>query len=736
MNEQNTASLKKYVELVARKYGGLEGLRHTIGSKLTQESPLGLEANPENEGTNIAARKALESLESDRELERGELLGLEAIISAEIRPVIDVIDGRFNSTHPLWTQLSTDDGIRGRLEACMSSIGRVELPGHRLPYGGTAFLVGEGLLMTNRHVAEIFAAGLGTRSLAFKPGAQAGIDFLRELNQPPGTIFKVTRVVMIHPYWDMALLQVEGLDSRRKLGLSLIDARDIQGHDIAVIGYPAFDPRNPSDVQQGLFHGNYGVKRLQPGELQGGKKTASFQKLVNAATHDCSTLGGNSGSCLIDLDTGAVLALHFGGSYREQNFAVPTSELARDQRIVDAGVNFVGTPHPDDTDWATWWRRADAGQREETATDRSEQQAPTTPDAPRGNNTLTIEIPLRISISVGTHRVLSAQAEAPVESITGDELEALREPEHDSDYSSRRGYDPLFLNTPGLPAVQVPMPSATDPQILAKTLEGKDILHYQNFSIRMHAARKLALVTGSNVTREPTLRNPEPGRDYTRKGLSNLGKNDMEKWFLDPRLDAAFQIPDVFFTKDRQAFDKGHIVRRDDVAWGNTYDELKRANGDSYHVTNCSPQVAGFNRSNQGDDNWGDLENYVLADAANERLCIFAGPVFDPHDPIFHGVGEGGRKLQARIPSRFWKLIVARNAIGIASYGFVLEQNLSDVQFEFAVPAVFERTMHPLSDIQEMTGVSFAQSLLDADQFNSVRGIELAQRSNINRKHP
>ena len=35
-------------------------------------------------------------------------------------------------------------------------------------------------------------------------------------------------------------------------------------------------------------------------------------------------------------------------------------------------------------------------------------------------------------------------------------------------------------------------------------------------------------------------------------------------------------------------------------------------NGDTYHTTNCSPQVAGFNRAANGEDNWGDLENLVI----------------------------------------------------------------------------------------------------------------------------
>lgn len=57
----------------------------------------------------------------------------------------------------------------------------------------------------------------------------------------------------------------------------------------------------------------------------------------------------------------------------------------------------------------------------------------------------------------------------------------------------------------------------------------------------------------------------------------------------------------MFFTRDRQAFDKGgHIVRRDNIAWGSTYQVALRANADSYHVTNCSPQAGGLLRQCRG----------------------------------------------------------------------------------------------------------------------------------------
>src|SRR4051794_448875 len=82
-----------------------------------------------------------------------------------------------------------------------------------------------------------------------------------------------------------------------------------------------------------------------------------------------------------------------------------------------------------------------------------------------------------------------------------------------------------------------------------KARSGETELKYQNFSILIHAERRLALVCASNVTREAALRRPEPGRDYSRKGIGGLGDHDMEKWFPYPRLDARFQLSNVFYTK-------------------------------------------------------------------------------------------------------------------------------------------------------------------------------------------
>ena len=38
--------------------------------------------------------------------------------------------------------------------------------------------------------------------------------------------------------------------------------------------------------------------------------------------HDCTTLGGNSGSVVLDLDSGKALGLHFSGRFLTTNYAV------------------------------------------------------------------------------------------------------------------------------------------------------------------------------------------------------------------------------------------------------------------------------------------------------------------------------------------------------------------------------------------------------------------------------
>jgi endonuclease G len=332
---------------------------------------------------------------------------------------------------------------------------------------------------------------------------------------------------------------------------------------------------------------------------------------------------------------------------------------------------------------------------------------------------LSWTLPLELSIELRHAGVTASVASTPPA-----DLEALVEPFHDDDFSDRHGYDPRFLD------MEVPLPKVVDKSVVSKLDDGTFLLQYEHFSIVMNKDRRLAIFTASNVDANPQRKEPEPGRDYSRRGLTGLGPNDQEKWFIDPRIPAIHQLPDKFFTKDRKAFDKGHIVRREDVAWGTSYDELRIANGDTFHVTNCSPQVANFNRSNK-QGLWGLLENLVLKQATAERYCLFAGPVFTPDDPPFHGSDDTGNVVIG-IPKQFWKVVVAQKGDALQTFAFLLDQDLADVEFEFAVDAQWRTRMVSIPHLQQLVGAAtFPKAVHDSDQIDAAAGQELQAHGGI-----
>lgn len=296
----------------------------------------------------------------------------------------------------------------------------------------------------------------------------------------------------------------------------------------------------------------------------------------------------------------------------------------------------------------------------------------------------------------------------------GSRQERNKEPYHEIPYDNREGYDADFLG------VTVPRPLFRDPEYVAHRLDNESaIIDYEHFSVVMHKWRRLPLFSASNVDASPERKKPEEGRNYSRKGLSGLGENDREKWFTDPRIADGEQLPDRFFTKDDTAFDKGHNVRRDDVAWGDSYEEVRRANGDTYHTTNCTPQVKGFNRSNLGGI-WGELENIILRQAKQERYCVFSGPVLDPSDKVFKGKDHSG-DVEVQIPSKYWKVVVARNEEDVLeSFAFLLEQDLSQVPLEFSVDSEWRSRMVSISALEViLREVIFPQEIHEADQIDS-----------------
>ncbi len=656
-----------------------------------------VEAIPENAGpggTSELERPILEKLALGHGLAPREEFALEAIIIPDKRPAIDIVDGTYTAAHASWLHLN-EPATLARLETTFPSIGRVEIPGHpTAPYGGTAFVVGEGLLMTNRHVAELFAGGLGTRGLHFIPGRGGAVDFHRERGDTAHEPISATRLLMVHPFWDMALFEIDGLPAgHRPLTLEITDPEEFVGRDIAVVGYPAFDVRNPHDVQHSVFGGAYGIKRLQPGKMRGRARINSYDRIVSAPTHDSSTLGGNSGSCVIDIASGRVIALHFGGRYLQANYAVAAGDLALDGRVIDAGVRFSAVPEPGPAPWEAAWR-------EIAAPEIGEQEAEQPVRAmARGGTELTI--PLEISIRLGQDQTqVSIARPGSVETALA----------HDPDYSTRRGYDPYFLGA------KTGLPVPREPEKLVQALDGERILHYHHFSVFMHADRRLAAMTAANV---------DLGT-YRDRGLTAA---QARRWMCDPRIDPSAQLPESPFRGDPAPIVSGHFVRCEDVAWGDGELELQYAVSDCYHVTNRAPKIAATRPIRDG---WGDLETHVAGQNDGTQLSVFSGPVLEPDDPE---VGAAGADV-LQIPRAYWKLIVARKGNDLRAYGFLLRQDLLAMPREFDLPESAVRFMQPVTALEKLSGFDFDAAIRKADMYGSPDGVRLAAAAEIGASDP
>lgn len=275
----------------------------------------------------------------DHELDADERFGLEAIVLLEGRPAILVQDGDFAPPPPKWARLAER---RAEIRAVIARCGRVEVSGHpELDWIGTAFLVAPGIVMTNRHVVrELASRGTGG-TWTLRSGVTSRLELLAEQDRTGSLAFAIVETVGVHDARDLALLRVEGTSSGGQalpgpLTVAAAEPPDLFGRAVYVIGYPAWDGRRnePEEVRR-LFMDIFNVKRLMPGRLVG------YSTEYAAIEHDCSTLGGNSGSPVVDLDTQQVVGLHFGGRFGVGNYAVPLWALADDPLFAAAGVSLA-----------------------------------------------------------------------------------------------------------------------------------------------------------------------------------------------------------------------------------------------------------------------------------------------------------------------------------------------------------------------------------------------------------
>src|ERR1700712_749769 len=262
----------------------------------------------------------LEAMESPHAAEDN--IGLESIVLRRTRPVLAIRDNDTKldfidkADSEIWLARLTK--AKPFLDSAIRAVGRVDLQGARLDWVGTGWLVADNILVTNRHVAREFAARQGdgySFQLGLNGPMSADVDFLQEIDNPATLIFKLIKPLHIEdePGPDISFFEVEIASGSSKLATPIKLAANVAvTPNVATIGYPAYDSRIPEpNLMEDIFGKTYNKKRLAPGGITSVEETRIL--------HSCTTLGGNSGSAVIDLDTGEALGLHFSGSFPPPN---------------------------------------------------------------------------------------------------------------------------------------------------------------------------------------------------------------------------------------------------------------------------------------------------------------------------------------------------------------------------------------------------------------------------------
>lgn len=270
--------------------------------------------------------------------------------------------------------------------------------------------------------------------------------------------------------------------------------------------------------------------------------------------------------------------------------------------------------------------------------------------------------PVDISIRIGATSARIA-TDKTTGRLTGSPPQLLRTPEGkrlDRDYSNRNGFDNKFVTGVPVNLAKLVKPLANR---IAPLVDGTALgeLKYQNFSVIMDKQRDLALLTATNID----------GDSYMRvdRKTGKVTDAEGETWYKDRRISDEYYLGQTFYSEWSHKFDRGHLTRRNDPTWGATEVEAERANADTFHFTNCSPQHFRFNQSA---DFWQGIERYVLEQGVLQpgrakRLTVLQGPVFDDRDDLWAD--------NVQVPSDFWKIVIWNGAKGPRAVGLLANQS-------------------------------------------------------------
>lgn len=247
-----------------------------------------------------------------------ELAALEQAIRA-FRPSLLVRQGVVSDLPDEVTAFPTWKAFGEVIKDHLNTIGRIDFERHsdsiQQDAVGTGFLIEHDLLMTNCHVLDFLS--MGHRVLE---KGQAVIYFKQDQTIPDEDPVPILSVVGYDASLDAAVLRIDAIPADGRRPVEFDSTPPSVGEPVVAIGYPFPDnERNPLFVDVAFSDGRFGVKHAAPGETLGAEDALVY--------HDCSTLGGNSGSPLLSMATGRLVGLHRKGGFANRNEAIQWSAL-------------------------------------------------------------------------------------------------------------------------------------------------------------------------------------------------------------------------------------------------------------------------------------------------------------------------------------------------------------------------------------------------------------------------
>lgn len=633
---------------------------------------------------------------------------------------------------------------------------------------GTGFLISPRLLMTNNHV-------IGSKAAA--TGLVAEFDFERDIN---GAMRPVTRFA-----FDATACFLTNSEDNLDYTVIALGERVMGGRNLASFGYlPVSSARNKHQL------GDY-VNIIQHPDGRPKEAVIRENQLVarsgTTLAYVADTEPGASGSPVCNVMWALVAIHHWGAPHRELkdengkpipksvNEGIRASSIHSDLSTLRSALDVQQQTLLDEAlrlglEEST--RSSVADERSRTEAHNGSTTSASVAVAEDGS--ATWNIPLLVSVRLGMPPLTSISpvrnvANAIQPQLTSAAAEAKLEV--DPDYSNRSGYDRGFLG------VEIPLPKLSRAQqaVAARNLragrrEDPFELKYHHYSVIMNGDRRLAFVSAVNI-------DGSSSKDFNRSTgvisdpMAESGDESeaAELWFPEDRIQEHQQTPRDFYEgqtafdrhgkpiEDRRSsahrnrmFQKGHLTRRQDPLWGEDDEVIRFANADTFHVTNCSPQVGFFNMGIRkradseakkspglhagGQLYWRALEDFVLTNARADRqkVSVFTGCVFDEGEDIPWDRGRQDMR-GFKAPRKFWKVLLRVEGGALRATALVADQSpLIDAVPEALLrgealpkPLRYDKVAKyhfSIPELEELTGLDFGSSVRSADTYPATRG--------------